>query len=1276
MLVDFPSYQSLITIYGTFNRGMLRQYPSLKEHADTLTMAMVDFYFESQKHFTADMQPHYIYSPRELTRWKYAIIEGLDGVHNLEDLVRLWAHEALRLFEDRLVFDEEKEWCQAKLDEVFARHFSHVNQSAMERPILFSKYLSKVYSSVKIDDLREYVLSKLRTFSEEEYQIQLVVFDSVLDHIVRIDRVLRQPLGHCLLVGASGVGKTTLSRFVSWMNGLDVFQIKAGRNFTLEDFDANLRDVMKRAGCKGEKICFIFDESNVLSVSFMEKMNALLASGEIPGLFEGEEYNALIAMYKEYQSKAKKIENEEDIYAKFIKAVQRNLHVVFTMNPANPDFSNRATSSPAIFNRCVIDWFGDWPLEALQQVAGELSQHIVVPEGSILTDEQPLDVIRRLLVELHESVKALNGQLRKNAKKFNYITPRDFLDLLCHFSKIFEEKYSMLTEQQMHLRNGLAKLEETNKKVLELDESLKKKQILLKEQDAKANKKLKEILVETKIAEKSEKELKILQKDLKVKKKEIAERKEVVGAELEEAGPALERAKKAVNGITAQDLNDVRALANPPKNVKLIMQSVCLLLSGKILEWKEIRKEMKKKDFKNQVMNLDVDAEVSERTKVMAGKYLNEKLKSGEWNMEKFEFSFKMAKPLATWFESQTKFANLLKKVDPLKNEIKKLEKGEKALVKQQKELKAGLNAIKSKIKGFKKEHRELVRKVDKIKKESSTVEKKVTTSKKLLKNLSSEEIRWKASVEGFNEQIISMTGDVLLSAGFITYCGYFDQSYRALLLSTWKKYLGNEGLRFKKELSLVEYLCTVSQRMSWKSFKLPDDDLCTENAIILERFNRYPLIIDPTGQAMAFVQSYYKEFKLKTTSFDAVKFMKVMENGLRFGLPVLIENVEKIDPLMNSILNKEVTKQGGRNLVRIGDQEIDFNPKFKLFMLTRNSETKFTPDICSRVTFVNFTITQSSLMNQCVNLYLKNEQPAVEKKRLNLLKLQGEFMLRLRKLEDDLLIQLNSADGNLLDNVELIAKLDNLKKEAMEVQEQMDNSDQVLAEVERETSLYRPLSGFSSKLYFSLKTFHEIDHLYHFSFDFYMKIIHRLIKDNAKLKTLAKDAFQARADVLLEDLFISVFHKIEGALKEDHKLLVALRFCQIRLGKDYEEEFEGLFQPVAMRTGKNREDLSAFELNGRLDKQQVEKMLALAEKLPGGRGLRDSLIRDSSRWEAFVDSEEFTNPPFEWYKESDEMKREMVETTLTSVIKLYKKRLTGALLCSCLRLQASTRHR
>lgn len=65
-----------------------------------------------------------------------------------------------------------------------------------------------------------------QVFYEEELDVPLVLFDEVLDHVLRIDRIFRQPQGHLLLIGVSGAGKTTLSRFVAWMNGLSIFQIK------------------------------------------------------------------------------------------------------------------------------------------------------------------------------------------------------------------------------------------------------------------------------------------------------------------------------------------------------------------------------------------------------------------------------------------------------------------------------------------------------------------------------------------------------------------------------------------------------------------------------------------------------------------------------------------------------------------------------------------------------------------------------------------------------------------------------------------------------------------------------------------------------------------------------------------------------------------------------------------------------------------------------------------------------------------------------------------
>lgn len=116
--------------------------------------------------------------------------------------------------------------------------------------------------------------------------------------------------------------------------------------------------------------------------------------------------------------------------------------MVFTMNPCNPDFSNRTASSPALFNRCVIDWFGDWSQEALIQVAKEFTKNIDPGAESFTKLSISNDVDARAgavvatIVGVHNSVCNLNLRLQKAAKKFNFLTPRDFLDFIKHFIEL------------------------------------------------------------------------------------------------------------------------------------------------------------------------------------------------------------------------------------------------------------------------------------------------------------------------------------------------------------------------------------------------------------------------------------------------------------------------------------------------------------------------------------------------------------------------------------------------------------------------------------------------------------------------------------------------------------------------------------------------------------------------------------------------------------------------------------------------------------------------
>lgn len=606
VMVDYPGEQSLHQIYGTFNTAILKIIPSLRGFSDALTKAMVQLYIESQARFTPKIQPHYIYSPRELTRWARGIYEAIKPLETLqlEGLVRIWAHEALRLFQDRLVSADERQWTQASVDRIALEHFPNINHTvALESPILFSNWLSKNYIPVEREQLREFVKARLKTFCEEEVDVPLILFDDVLEHVLRIDRVFRQSQGHLILIGVSGSGKTTLSRFVAWMNGLKVFQIKVHGRYSPQDFDDDLRDVLRRCGCRGEKLCFIMDESNVLDSAFLERMNTLLANAEVPGLFEGDEFSTLMTACKEgAQRQGLLLDSQEELYKWFTQQIVKNLHVVFTMNPPEDGLSSRAATSPALFNRCVLNWFGDWSDQALFQVASELTQSVDLDRPTFMAPESiPVafrdltlpashrDTVINSMVYVHQSIHRFNQRLEKQQGRVTYLTPRHFLDFVAQYIRLFREKREDLEEQQRHLNVGLEKLRDTVDKVRDLRASLAQKKSQLQLKDTEANEKLQGMIADQREAEQRKSTSLKIQAELEKQEEEVAKRKEVVNADLEKAEPAILSAQESVSNIKRQQLTEARSLNNPPTGVKLALEAVCTLLGHKADSWKTIQ---------------------------------------------------------------------------------------------------------------------------------------------------------------------------------------------------------------------------------------------------------------------------------------------------------------------------------------------------------------------------------------------------------------------------------------------------------------------------------------------------------------------------------------------------------------------------------------------------------------------------------------------------------------------------------------------------------------
>ena len=225
--------------------------------------------------------------------------------------------------------------------------------------------------------------------------------------------------------------------------------------------------------------------------------------------------------------------------------------------------------------------------------------------------------------------------------------------------------------------------------------------------------------------------------------------------------------------------------------------------------------------------------------------------------------------------------------------------------------------------------------------------------------------------------------------------------------------------------------------------------------------------------------------------------FIKLLESALRFGSILIVQDVENADPVLNPLLNKEFHKEGGRTLIRLGDQDIDFSPSFNLFLTTRDSSHQFPPDLCSRVTFVNFTMTLSSLQDQCLNIILQKEAPELYSRRNDLLQLQGEYQARLRDLEEQLLISLSSVQGNILDNDNVMNSMEQLKHEAQTITYEISQSDAVMNSIRESSCIYQPLSQTCSRLYFVLESLHHVFFLYRYNLHFFLDILHAVLNSS-----------------------------------------------------------------------------------------------------------------------------------------------------------------------------------
>ncbi|XP_061932650.1 dynein axonemal heavy chain 1-like isoform X3 [Apis cerana] len=1154
-------------IFGTILKSWLSLTPFIHMLDVFITTTLNLYTIICKEMLPTPLKSHYTFNLRDLSKvFQGMLMANPQKIEHLNKLLLLWYHENVRVYSDRLINDEDRNWFDQLLRNMMKTEFEcDPNEIIGDQIIFFGDFMGviKEYEEIinhkKMQEVLEEFLEDYNAISVSP--MKLVLFQDAIGHICRINRIIRQPRGNALLLGMGGSGRQSLTRLAAHIQDFNCFQIELSGIYTAHDWHEDIKKSMMYAGVQNQLIVFLFSDTQIKDDSMLEDLNSVLNNGDVPNIYKVDEMEKIYHSMRGAVQEAGLAINRSNLFSAYVKTVRNNLHVVITMSPIGEVFRARIRQFPALVNCSTIDWFCPWPEAALQSVA--MTFLIDIQDESITDDV--LQSIVKMCQYMHSSVIEASDLYLKELNRHNYVTPTSYLELLSSYGNLLEKKKMELMSAAHRLTTGLDKLAHAEVEVKNMQQLLAEMKPKLERAAEATARMIKRITLDTIEAEKTRAEAKLqesLAEKMKIENQAIRDEAE---ADLSEARPMLIAAEKSLKALNRGDVTEVKAMKRPPPGVILVIEAVCIINNVKPHKI-EVTGRFGEKETKldywtpgsllladpGQFLYSMENFDKEQLTEEIINK-LKVYIEDPNFQPAKIEYVSKACHSFCLWVHAMYNWYFVNKKVKP---KMEALAKAEEVLLETEKALSAAIERLKEVEEGIallRKHLQEEEERKAELEKQKQLCEDRMGRAVRLIVGLAGEQIRWASTVVELRDSVKNAVGDILLASGAIAYLTPFTDVYRERLLDSWKKVLG-EGVPHTPGSDPVSTLGDQVEIRKWQIEGLPRDMLSVENAVLAMHSKRWPLFIDPQAQANKWIRALYKEEGISIARMTDKELLRVVESCVRFGRACLIENIGlELEAGLDPIFLRSLFEHGGQWCVKVGENIVPYNTDFRLFLTTRLANPHYTPEVCVKILLVNFALTATGLEDQMLSLVAIQERPDLEQARNALILANAEMKKELLEIEDRILYRLTVSEGSAVDDMDLILTLEASKIKSEEIKVKMKEAEITQADIDMTRSLYIPVAVQGRILYFCLSDLQYIDTMYQYSLEWFVEIF-----NNSILATEKSGDIQERVSNINHKFMFSLFSNVCRSLFEKHKLHFAFLVCaRIRMNDELIDAIE-----------------------------------------------------------------------------------------------------------------------